>query len=226
VTLLAGLLERAGLLALSDAEVLGAADHAAAAVGASLPEVPTERNPAKRLAWSLVDRLPVVEASGFLAPVARRWKTQLNENGKSMAAYEELPEATHNTVVGYGRPESVRDHLHVVFLASSFDHPRNDLRAALSRELLGVAGISHDVVTADGPDRLAQALSVIVLGDFASVYLGVLYGVDPTPVDAIAHVKASMIAGAGEQDGDDRERDRDDRERDRDDRERDRDDGA
>ena len=40
-------------------------------------------NPAKQLAWSYLDRLPIVEAGGFLAPVARRWKTQLNENSKS-----------------------------------------------------------------------------------------------------------------------------------------------
>ena len=43
-------------------------------------------------------RFVVIGAAGFLAPVARRWKTQLNENGKANAVYEELPEATHNKV--------------------------------------------------------------------------------------------------------------------------------
>ena len=100
ITLLAGLLERAGMLAIDDAEVGAAVAAADAAVGAAAPGVATAANLAKQLAWSLVDRIPVIEAGGFLAPVARRWKTQLNENGKSGRGVEELPEATHNTVVG------------------------------------------------------------------------------------------------------------------------------
>ena len=52
----------------------------------SLPRLESNRdrfdhfaeNPAKQLAWSLVDRFVLVSGAGFLAPVARRWKTQLN----------------------------------------------------------------------------------------------------------------------------------------------------
>ena len=103
--LLAGLLERAGLLDLTDAEVEAAAHAVEQVVAANGPEVPTEQNVAKQLGWALVGRLPIVEAAGFLAPVARRWKAQINENSKSSALAEELPEATHNAVVGYEQPE-------------------------------------------------------------------------------------------------------------------------
>jgi glucose/mannose-6-phosphate isomerase len=163
-------------------------------VAANAPAVPTEANGAKQLAWSLVDRLPVIEAAGFLAPVARRWKTQLNENGKTTAAWEELPEATHNAVVGYREPESVRQHIFVVFLASPDDHPRNALRAAASVELLASVQIGHQVVPVAGRGRLAQACHAIVIGDLVSAYLGVLYGLDPTPVEAIGTVKARLSA--------------------------------
>lgn len=192
ITLLAGLLERAGLLDLSDPEVEAAAMSADARVAASAPEVPTADNEAKRLAWTIVDRLPVVEASGFLAPVARRWKTQLNENGKSSAAWEELPEATHNAVVGYPQPDTLKDHLIVVFLESDGDHERNLLRARLSRELLDASGVSHEVVRVTGEGRFGQALDAIVRGDFTSIYLAGLYGLDPTPVESIAMLKAAL----------------------------------
>ena len=192
ITLLAGLLERAGMLELGDDEVAGAVATADAAVTAYAPEVPTAGNAAKQLAWTIVDRIPVIEAGGYLAPVARRWKTQLNENSKSVAAYEELPEATHNAVVGYAQPDGLRDHQFVVFLESDLDHPRNALRARLSRELLDTAGIGHHIVSAVGPSRFARALDAIVLGDHTSVYLGGLYGVDPTPVDAISELKQAM----------------------------------
>lgn len=192
ITLLAGLLERAGLLELGDAEVEAAARSAETRVAASVAEVSTPDNAAKRLAWTIVDRLPVIEAPGFLAPVARRWKTQLNENGKTSAAWEELPEATHNAVVGYAQPDTLKDHLIVVFLESDLDHERNRLRARLSRELLGSSGISNEVIAVAGEGRFGQALDAIVRGDFASVYLAALYGLDPTPVESISMLKAAM----------------------------------
>jgi glucose/mannose-6-phosphate isomerase len=190
--LLAGLLERAGLLDIDERDVEAAAAAAAAMVQRCEPGVPTADNPAKRLAWSFLDRVPVIEAGGFLAPVARRWKTQLNENGKSTAVFEELPEATHNAVVGYAQPESIGERLFVVFLVSPDDHPRIAQRAALSGELLDERHILHETVTADGEGRLAQAFSTIVLGDFASAYLALLYGADPTSAAAIAWVKERL----------------------------------
>jgi glucose/mannose-6-phosphate isomerase len=192
--LLGGLLERAGVLRLDEAEIAAGVAEAQALVERCRPDVPTEDNPAKQLAWSLVDRLVIVIAGGFLAPVARRWKAQLNENGKSTAVFEELPEATHNTVVGLEQPESVRDHLFVVTLDGASVHPRTRLRARLVRELLDVAGIAHHEVVAPGEQRLGQALSAVVLGDHVSAYLAFTYGVDPTPVEAIDYIKASLAA--------------------------------
>src|SRR3989338_696897 len=57
-----------------------------------IPYMPTEENPAKLLAYKLLDRLPVIVGGGVLAPVARRWKTQINENAKTACIHEQLPE--------------------------------------------------------------------------------------------------------------------------------------
>jgi glucose/mannose-6-phosphate isomerase len=194
IGLTAGLLERAGHLDLTDAEVETAVAAAEKAVAAYGPDVPTSSNRAKALAWSLLDRLPIVEGAGFLAPVARRWKTQLNENGKTSAAWEELPEATHNTVVGYPHPEVVRDHLFVIFLASSADHPRNRVRAALSIAALDDESIANDRVVFEDRGRLAQAIHAIVLGDYVSSYLALLYGADPTPIEVLDRIKEALAA--------------------------------
>ena len=40
--------------------------------------------------------LPIVYGADLTAPVARRWKTQVNENAKLPAFFAELPEADHN----------------------------------------------------------------------------------------------------------------------------------
>jgi glucose/mannose-6-phosphate isomerase len=201
VGLLMGLLERGGYLALGDAEVASAADEAERAVAACAPERPTRDNVAKQLAWSLVDRMAVIEAAGALAPVARRWKTQLNENAKSMAAFEALPEATHNAVVGYAHPESAQERTFVVFLAARSDHPRNRLRAQLSAQLLEAAHVPHRTIEVAGEGPLAEALHGIVIGDATSVYLAALYGEDPTPIEALSGIKARLAAAADEATG-------------------------
>ena len=43
-----------------------------------------------------------------------------------------------------------------------------------------------------GESRLERVLSLVLLGDLVSVYLAVLAGVDPTPVEAIERFKASL----------------------------------
>jgi glucose/mannose-6-phosphate isomerase len=202
LVLLGGLLERAGLLDLDSAEVEAGARASQAVIAANSPGVATDDNLAKQLAWALVGRLPVVEAAGFLAPVARRWRTQFNENSKSFALAEELPDATHNAVVGYEQPETVREDVYAVLLASPLDHPRNSRRATATTQLLAAAGISYQVVPVAGEGRLGQACAAITLGDYASTYLALLYGIDPTPIDAITVVKRSLSEHdeAGEED--------------------------
>jgi glucose/mannose-6-phosphate isomerase len=204
LVLLAGLLERAGLLELGEGEIEAAASAVEGVVATNGPSIATDDNSAKQLAWSLVGRLPIVEAGGFLAPVARRWKTQLNENSNSAALVEELPEATHNAVVGYEQPDTVRDDLFVVLLSSALDHPRTLRRLTISTQLLSNAGIAYQMVPVTGATRLDQACAAVAMGDFVSAYLALLYGVDPTPVQAIEYVKESMrddIAAGEEEDG-------------------------
>ena len=190
--LLTGLLERAGMLELSAGEVGVAVAAARSVVVSCGVDKPTEANLAKQLAWSLLNLLPVIEGSGFLAAVARRWKTQLNENSNSAAVAEELPEATHNTVVGYDQPDTLRDHQYVVFLQALDENARNVRRAGLSAEMLNTVGIAHQNVTFDQPDRLAQACAAISLGDYVSFYLAMLYGVDPSATPALTLVKKTM----------------------------------
>jgi glucose/mannose-6-phosphate isomerase len=190
--LLAGLLERAGFLDLDEPEVEAAIAAASQVAASCAADAPATTNLAKQLAWSLLDRFPVIEGSGFMAAVARRWKTQINENSNSAAAAEELPEATHNTVVGYEQPETMRDHQYVVFLASDADLPRNRERARLSVELLKTLNIDYQRVSFDGPGRFAQACAAISLGDYVSFYLALLYGVDPSKTEALTLVKQTM----------------------------------
>ena len=63
---------------------------------------PDGREPAPRR-WRVAcdGRLAVVYGAGPTAPVARRWKGQINENAKAPAFWNELPELDHNELMGW-----------------------------------------------------------------------------------------------------------------------------
>ena len=146
-------------------------------------------NPAKQLATKLWGRVAVIYGTETLSEVAQRWKTQLNENSKSWAFFESLPELNHNAIVGYQFPLEVRERIVVLLLYSSTLHQRSLLRYEATAKLLAKAGITYEFVEARGKGALAQVLSLVLLGDYLSFYLGLLNEVDPTPVDAIDFVK-------------------------------------
>jgi len=153
---------------------------------------PLARNPAKQLAQRLHQRLPVVYGAGILAPVARRWKGQLNETSKVWCFYEELPEADHNALVGYGLPKEMAARALVVFLRAPSLHPRILLRYDLTRTALEEAGVESAMVEAEGKSSLAQMMSATLFGDWVSLYLAILNGVAPAPTPPIGILKERL----------------------------------
>lgn len=189
--ILAGL-HRLGLAPEAGAEIRGAAQAMREQQRTLQAESPVPHNPAKRMAGQLLDRLPLIIGGGLLAPVARRWRTQIAELAKSVAQFEELPEADHNMVAGVGHPESLITRTMAVFLRASLDLPRLAARVEATRQVLMVEGFNTDVIEAAGTTRLAQQWTCLHYGDFVAYYLAMAYGVDPTPVAAIEDLKARL----------------------------------
>jgi glucose/mannose-6-phosphate isomerase len=157
-------------------------------------EAPVIENPAKQLAGELVDRWVNIYASGCLAPVARRWKTQINEIAKAGAGFEFLPEADHNALAGLLNPADILARTVTLFLHAPSDHPRNHLRLDLTRHGFTVESLTTDVYEAIGESQLAHIWTALHFGDYTSYYLAMAYGRDPTPVEALEKFKASMRA--------------------------------
>ena len=157
-------------------------------------DIPVVKNPAKRQAGQLVGRWVNVYGSGILAPVARRWKGQVNEIAKAGAGFEALPEADHNALAGLIYPADIQSHTMTLFLRAPSDHPRNRLRSDLTRQSFMVEGLNTDVYDAQGKSPLAHIWTALHFGDYMAYYLAMIYGVDPTPVEALANFKASMKA--------------------------------
>ncbi len=155
-------------------------------------EVPVASNLAKRVAGQFMDRWPTIIGSEFLAPVARRWRTQIAEISKAVAQFEELPEADHNMIEGVQHPESLFGPTMVVFLRSTHNHARNLKRLEATRSTLMVEGFNTDIIEAQGQSRLAHQWTSLHLGDYVAYYLAMAYGTDPTPVPIMQDLKQRL----------------------------------
>ncbi len=156
------------------------------------PEVVDTSNPSKRLAGQLMGRWITFWGAESMAPIARRWKGQINENAKVQASFEILPEADHNAIQGIMQPEAQFGATMNIFLNSKDNHPRNKLRAEFTRMTFMLEGQNTDFYKANGKSALAQMWTTIHFGDYVSYYLAMAYGVDPSPVPMLVEFKNKM----------------------------------
>jgi glucose/mannose-6-phosphate isomerase len=171
-------------------EVDVAAAHSEALVAEWGPDSPDD-SLAKSLARELEATVPLIAGSGITAPVAYRWKTQVNENAKMHAFWHELPELDHNELVGWSSPQAGVPFA-AVFLDDAYLHPRARQRIALTRELIEPSAVVARVVETRGETPTERLLSLVLLGDLVSLYVAVLRGVDPRPVEVIERLKAEL----------------------------------
>lgn len=172
-------------------DVVGTVAHLRALRDRIDENVPQAANLAKQLAAALFGKTPVVVgATPTTEAVANRWKCQLNENSKQTALLAVLPEATHNDIVNL-TASAHADH-HLVVITDPEDSAFVRQQRAITMELMRphVGGI-HELA-GEGDSLLSRQLTASYLGDYVSVYLGFLKGVDPTPVDTIFALKDQM----------------------------------
>ena len=140
------------------------------------------------IAAQLGGKLPFIYGAGGLATVAYRWRCQIEENAKQLAVHHALPELDHNEIVGWATPPGDA----VVVTLREPDEPAR----LASRWKATRAAAWRDVPViecrARGESPLARWLSLVQLGDAASVELAHLNGVAPTPVAVIEEMKRRL----------------------------------
>jgi glucose/mannose-6-phosphate isomerase len=154
----------------------------------------SEDSEAKTLARALRDSVAVIAGSGITQGVAYRWKTQLNENAKVPAFTHELPELDHNEIVGWEDAPAL-GRFAAIFLDDSDTPLRVKQRIELTRELIGDKATGTYVVQSRGHTAVERIFSLVLLGDLVSLYVAVLRGTDPTPVDVIETLKQRLAQG-------------------------------
>lgn len=156
-------------------------------------QVTTDKNIAKQLALFTVGKTPVFYAGHLMAPIAYKWKISWNENAKNVAFWNEYPEFNHNEFMGWAS-HPVEKPYAVIDLISDHEHERILKRFELSDKLLSGRRPKAHIVRLQGETALAQMLWGCILADFVSIYVAVLNGVDPTPVDLIEKFKKELAS--------------------------------
>jgi glucose/mannose-6-phosphate isomerase len=166
-------------------------------------------NPAKSLALELTGTLPMAWGAGQTGGVAAyRFACQLAENAKYPAVAGALPEAHHNQIVSLDGPlaggpagddlfrDRVEDEqplrLRLVLLHDDDDAATAD-RVAASEDLADARGVPVSRLRSEGTHPLERLASLVGVIDYASVYLAIGHGIDPTPVDAIDAIKSRTL---------------------------------
>ncbi len=151
------------------------------------------RGPAAQIAEKVGARLPFVYAESAFLALARRWKTQFEENAKRLAVFDEVPELFHNAIVGWdATPRRTAAEHAVLLLEWSGEAPLVRKSFRYLEHLLRQKGASVVKVPLSEEDRLEALLDGISLGDHASLFLADRRKVDPLPVDAIVRLKSAI----------------------------------
>jgi glucose/mannose-6-phosphate isomerase len=161
------------------------------AIAAWIPTVAAKDNQAKQLAQDLMGKSVVVYAGPKLFPAAYKWKISFNENAKNVAWCNQLPEFNHNEFLGW-TSHPIDKPYGVIDLRSNLEHPQVQKRFGVSDRLLSGKRPAAMAVDAKGETLLQQLLWTIALGDFVSLYLALLNGLNPTPVDLIEKLKQAL----------------------------------
>jgi glucose/mannose-6-phosphate isomerase len=151
--------------------------------------IQTTEGQGRQLGESLVDTIPLLYSSDEFWPVARIGKIKLNENSKVPAFWNVFPELNHNEMVGFS---NTKDNYRVVVLKDPDAHPQVERAMLATAHILRERPIGLKATVWDMPagNKLYKIFATLLTLDWASYYLAIKMGVDPTPVDLVENFKA------------------------------------
>lgn len=148
----------------------------------------------KNLAEKLAGKIPVIYSSSRNLPLARYWKINFEETGKTPAFCNAFPELNHNEMVGFASEaagESLQSKFNFVFIKDKNDDPRIQKRAEATAKLYEAKGFG--VESADLEGNIWQKIfGSLSLSNWTSFYLARNRGVDPEDIAVLENFKKSV----------------------------------
>jgi len=154
--------------------------------------VKTDNNPAKLLAFSFVDRLPIITVAQHLEGAAHVFANQINENSKQYSEFRVIPEINHHLMEGLKFPQNNEHRLIYATFSSNLYLKSNQQRMILTQQVIEKNNLSYLDHQLTSPSKLTQAFELILLGSYTNYYLAMLNGQDPTPIPWVDWFKKQL----------------------------------
>ena len=192
---LAGVVEPLGVIDSADRVVADAVEGVSIVIDEHQgmgPEHDSAEPPALAFARQLHDKVIVVSGATHTEAVAHRWKAQINENSKVPCFANAYPELCHNELVGWEFARNTGASWALVELVPFGASEAIRARFDITRRIIADS-IDVDLRFEPRSTTLAGAtFEILAWGDLVSIYLGLLRGIDPTPVERIHALKAEL----------------------------------
>lgn len=143
---------------------------------------------AKALAGRLKGFVPVIYTSQRKSSVGYIWKIKFNENAKTPAFCNVVPEMNHNEINSFEVPAIAQNFI-FLFLEDSYDHPRVQKRMSVQADLFAQKGLKVEKIKLAGQNHFHKIFSSLILADWVSFYLAGEYGMDPEQVPMVEEFK-------------------------------------
>lgn len=147
-----------------------------------------QNNPAKEIADRIYGKVPVIYSTSDICGSSVRWKTQINENSKMIAFNGTISELYHNGVREWSDGMALSRCCPVILYEEKASAAVREM-ADRSIEAIRASGTEPIVVRIGGDSIIERSLTAIMLGDYVSVYLAHMKGVDPIEVNTIVSFK-------------------------------------
>jgi len=192
ITSILTILAKLDFLTLDETDILRIERMMGEAISEFGPDSPERKNLAKGLALKLKGKIPVLVASEHLVGAAHAFKNQLNENSKSFSLLFDIPEMNHHLLEGLRNPHRAKEILNFVLLESELYSDEIKKRYPLTREVIEKNDVETCIYKLSSGKKLDQIFEVLTLGSFVSLYLAILYDLDPSPIPWVDYFKSKL----------------------------------
>jgi len=192
ITAVLALLARCGFIVISNEEITNIFTSLEKLKDIYGPRIPREENIAKKLAFKLKHKIPILIASEHLVGAAHAFKNMLNENAKTFSNLFDIPELNHHLLEGLRNPAQAKEFFYFLFLESSLYSSEVQKRYPITRDVVEKNEVESEKLMFKTNSKLEQIFEVICMGSYVSFYLAMLYGIDPTPIPWVDYFKSEL----------------------------------
>ena len=148
-----------------------------------------DNGPAMILARKLLGQIPVICSYSYIQSVVFRWKTQFNENSKYVAFCSTFEDFSIFESEGWLKRKEP-DYSLVIIVNSKDDLEQGEIASIVKR--LDGNNVDYTVIELNGESDVENTFKALMLGDYVSMYMAEIRGVDPSGVPPITLLKQKL----------------------------------